>query len=181
MGETGAPARAGWHGQLVSARAALLRSARAQLRNEDWAADAVSAVLLAALERPPPFDEADRVRAWLFGMLRHKLVDVLREQAPQRFEFYGLDPESVAADGLAPADASPGPEARAAGRRFIADLAVALEQLPALHRRAFVLREVAGEESGLVCETLDITHNHLAVCVHRARARLRQLLAAYAD
>lgn len=181
MGETGAPARTGWHGQLVSARAALLRSARAQARNEDWAADAVSAVLLAALERPPPFDEADRVRAWLFGMLRHKLVDVLREQAPQRFEFYGLDPESVVADGVAPADAVPSPEAQVAGRRFIADLAVALDDLPALHRRAFVLREVAGDETGRVCEALGVTPSHLAVCLHRARARLRLLLAVYAD
>jgi RNA polymerase sigma-70 factor (ECF subfamily) len=171
-----------WGAQLVSTRAALMRVARTRLRNDDWAADAVGAVMLAALEQPPPFDEPGRVRAWLFGMLRHKLVDVLREQAPQRVQHYGLDPDQIdpaETDG-ALADTGPGPEAWLAGRRFLEDLALALDELPALHRGAFLLREVLGEETEQACKALGITGNHLAVCVHRARTRLRQLLSAHA-
>lgn len=179
MGEMAAD----WHEQLVSMRAALMRMARARLRNEDWAADAVAAVMLSALERPPSFDEPGRVKAWLFGVLRHKLVDVLREQDPQRVQLYGLDPAE--ADAGQPEEAltgaAPGPEQRLAGRRFLEDLAAALEQLPALHHHTFLLREVLGEETEQACRTLGISHNHLHVCRHRARARLRQLLASYAS
>ncbi len=173
---------ADWHEQLVSTRAALMRMARARLRNEDWAADAVGAVMLAALEQPPPFDEPGRVRAWLFGMLRHKLVDVLRDQAPQRLHHYGLSPDDPEAGVPLEllADPAHGPEHRVAGRRFLEDLAAALEQLPALHHRAFLLREVLGEDTEPSTELLGITPNHLSVCLHRARARLRQLLEAYA-
>lgn len=172
---------ADWHVQLVSMRAALMRMARARLRNEDWAADAVGAVMLAALEQPPPFDEPGRVKAWLFGMLRHKLVDVLREQAPQRVQLYGLDPAEL--DGLtaeALTDPAASPEHHVAGRRFLEDLAAALEQLPALHHQAFLLRDVIGEDTEPSCEQLGVSPNHLAVCLHRARTRLRQLLGAYA-
>lgn len=171
-----------WDAPLVSTRAALMRVARTRLRNDDWAADAVGAVMLSALEQPPPFDEPGRVRAWLFGMLRHKLVDVLREQAPLRLQSYGLDPDPMgpAETGGAPTDTAAGPEAQVAGRRFLEDLALALEQLPSLHKRAFLLREVLGEETEHACKALGITDKHLAVCVHRARVRLRQLLVAHA-
>lgn len=173
---------AGWHAQLASMQPALMRTAKARLRNQEWAADAVSLVMVAAIEQPPPFDEPGRVKAWLFGILRNKLVDVLRQQDPQRVQHYGLDPEAPD-DGVpvsALTDASAGPERHLAGRRFLRDLDAALLRLPPLHRRAFWLQDVLGEETGPTCDTLGISPNHLGVCLYRARARLRQMLVMHA-
>jgi DNA-directed RNA polymerase specialized sigma24 family protein len=49
------------------------------LRNADWADDAVCETLLAALQKKPDLAEPGRVRAGLFGILRHNVVDQLRQ------------------------------------------------------------------------------------------------------
>jgi signal transduction histidine kinase len=61
----------------------LSRYARSTVRNEAMAEDAVSETLLAALEAPPDFDSPTRTSAWLFGVLKHKLVEqqLLRQLA----------------------------------------------------------------------------------------------------
>ena len=67
------------HTELTEMRPALLRTARRRLRNPDWAEDAVSETVLAALQKRPDFSAPARMRAWLFGILRHKVVDQLRQ------------------------------------------------------------------------------------------------------
>ena len=51
--------------QVESLRPQLLRFARAQLRNDAWAEDAVSESLLAALERPQSFGGQSQLKTWL--------------------------------------------------------------------------------------------------------------------
>ena len=65
--------------QVESHRAMLMRFARAQLRNEAWAEDAVSETLLAAIEKPQTFAGGSQLKTWLIGILKHKLVDQLRQ------------------------------------------------------------------------------------------------------
>lgn len=54
----------------------------------------------------------------------------------------------------------------------------ALEQLAPKLREAFVLRDLMGLPSNEAAELLDISPGHLAVRSHRARAKLREVLAA---
>lgn len=166
--------------QIVAMYQPLMRAAQAQLRNPAWAEDAVSATLLAALERPPDFDEPARVRAWVFGVLRHKLVDELRRQgADQPLENVG---DATDLDRLLECtDAGDDPAADPAEQLHRARLGRALVDamagLPPLQARAFELREWAGWDSDSICRELGVHAPHLWVLLHRARRGLqRQLL-----
>src|SRR5881275_1987836 len=64
--------------QVEVLRPQLLRFARAQLRNDAWAEDAVSDTVLAALEKPQSFAGGSQLKTWLVGILKHKLIDQLR-------------------------------------------------------------------------------------------------------
>src|SRR3954467_1593011 len=66
--------------QLAEHRAYLLRFARLQLRNEAWAEDAVSETLLAALAKPQSFGNRRQLKTWLVGILKHKVIDILRQR-----------------------------------------------------------------------------------------------------
>ena len=66
--------------QLVEHRIYLLRFARLQLRNDAWADDAVSETLLAALSKPQSFGNRSQLKTWLVGILKHKVIDILRKQ-----------------------------------------------------------------------------------------------------
>ena len=67
--------------QLVEHRAYLMRFARLQLRNDAWAEDAVSETLLAALSKPHSFENRSQLKTWLVGILKHKVIDLIRSHA----------------------------------------------------------------------------------------------------
>jgi RNA polymerase sigma-70 factor (ECF subfamily) len=167
--------------QLIQIRCALTRSARRKLGNPDWADDAVSETLLVALERRPEFHEPGRVHAWLFGVLRHKMVDQLRR--------YAGDGVIHAVGGLRELDEiqSPDPDVASdpvlhAGRaEFLAALELQLDALPHSQARAFVMRECWGLSTAEVCSELDWTEGNLWVVMHRVRHRLREGMAAHRE
>src|SRR3954470_24552229 len=66
--------------QLAEHRPYLLRFARLQLRNDAWAEDAVSETLLAALSKPQSFERRSQLKTWLVGILKHKVIDLLRQR-----------------------------------------------------------------------------------------------------
>ena len=70
--------------QLTESRAYLLKFARLQLRNDSCAEDAVSETLLAALAKPQAFAARSQLRTWLVGILKHKIVDMLRQHGRDR-------------------------------------------------------------------------------------------------
>jgi RNA polymerase sigma-70 factor (ECF subfamily) len=163
--------------QLTQMRPALLRTAHRRLKNAGWAEDAVSETLLAALEREPDFSEQTRVRAWLFGILRHKVVDQLRHHLGPERSFAAI--ESAETESHERCDPCPrsDPMHRLVGQQFLNALKVQLERLPSLHADAFVLRECQDRDTAEICLALAITANHLGVVLHRARHRLRENLA----
>jgi RNA polymerase sigma factor (sigma-70 family) len=167
--------------QLSSSRASLLRAAHHTLRNRDWAEDAVSETLLAALERPPGFDEAARLRGWLLGILRHKIVDQFRLHLASNLVCAVGDARDL--DDLAPRAGAAGcdPVQHAANAQFIAALGPLLAQLPEAYARAFVQRECWGHETADICTELGISAGNLWVMLHRARGRLREGLRAHRD
>jgi RNA polymerase sigma factor (sigma-70 family) len=163
--------------QLIKNRPALLRTARRRLHNPDWAEDAVADTLLAALEKRPDFVDHQRLRAWLFGVLRHKLVDQLRVQLGE--SPWPLRAEGAATDADEMPDPSPhvDPMRRTMDRQFMLALDGQLDHLPFLHREAFVMRDGLGMDTPQICARLDISTVHLGVVLHRARCRLRETLA----
>lgn len=165
--------------RLAEIRPSLLRTARLRLRNPDWAADAVSETLLAALQNRPDFADASRWRAWVFGILRHKIADQLRLHLGDRGGQVWLDQSEADPDDIHDCHPWSDPVIRLGERQFIQALQRQLERLPRLHARAFVMRECLGDDTEAICEQLSITPGNLGVVLHRTRRRLRDGLAQH--
>jgi RNA polymerase sigma-70 factor (TIGR02943 family) len=169
--------------QVEHLRPALMRFARLQLRNEAWAEDAVSEVVLAALEKPQSFGGQSQLKTWLIGILKHKLVDQIRRHAREvslggEDEDGGLEDLVFQADGHfreAPPDWG-SPEHACRQQQFVQVLEACVSQLPARTGRAFMLREWLEFETDEICKELGVTPTHLWVMLHRARLRLRECL-----
>jgi RNA polymerase sigma-70 factor (ECF subfamily) len=71
------------------------------------------------------------------------------------------------------------PEANVLAEEIGGRLTEAIAALPAAQRAVIELRDVQGLTSAEVCELLDLTEANQRVLLHRARARVRQLLEAY--
>ena len=164
-------------------RPTLLRIARLHLRNDAWAEDAVGDTLLAALENKAGFEGRSKVRTWLIGILKHKIIDCLRQR--QR-EVVLDDPDDDAdfedsvfkPDGHyreAPRDWS-APETMLSRIQFFEVLEICVQQLPATQARIFMMREWLELSTEQICKELQITTTNAGVLLHRARMRLRECL-----
>lgn len=172
--------------QVAEQRGYLMKFARLQLRNESWAEDAVSEALLAALSRPQAFAARSQLKTWLVGILKHKVIDILRQH--QREVLLLNDDADERADPLediafranghfaqAPADWG-NPDQDLSQRQFMAILDACTEKLPPVQGRLFLMREWLELSSEEICKELDLTPTNLYVQLHRARLRLRECL-----
>ena len=172
--------------QLVALRDYLMRFARLQLRNDAWAEDAVSETLLAALAKPLAFEARSQLKTWLVGILKHKIVDSMRQRGREVVLDSGSDDESAdplehmafKADGHfaeKPADWG-NPEQDLKSRQFMTILEACTDKLPAVQGRLFLMREWLELSSEEICKELALTPTNLYVQLHRARLRLRECL-----
>lgn len=171
--------------ELPAHRVYLLRYARLQLRNDAWAEDAVSETLVAALAKPQSFGNRSQLRTWLVGILKHKIIDLLRLQkrevtlaADEGDGGEELEALAFRADGhyvQQPADWG-NPEQDLGSRQFMAVLEACTEKLPPAMGRVFLMREWLELSSDEICKELQLTPTNLYVQLHRARLRLRECL-----
>jgi RNA polymerase sigma-70 factor (TIGR02943 family) len=171
--------------QLAEHQGYLLRYARLQLRNDAWAEDAVSETMLAALSKPQSFGNRSQLKTWLVGILKHKVIDILRQRQREvsLAEDEGDGSEELEAlmfkaDGhyaSRPADWGD-PEQDLSSRQFFAVLEACTEKLPAAMGRVFLMREWLELSSEEICKELELTPTNLYVQLHRARLRLRECL-----
>lgn len=172
--------------QLVEHRVYLIRFARLQLRNDDWADDAVSETLLAALSKPQMFGNRSQLKTWLIGILKHKVIDLIRSNARlvavadahADEEGDELDRLSFTADGHfaeAPNDWG-NPDQTLQQVQFFQVLDACIERLPPALGRLFLMREWLELSSQEVCKELSLTPTNLYVQLHRARLRLQECL-----
>ena len=171
--------------QLVEHRAYLMRFARLQLRNDAWAEDAVSDTLLAALSKPQSFENRSQLKTWLVGILKHKVIDLIRSHArlvalPEANGDEGdeLDRLNFKADGhfIEPPNDWGDPQQALQQAQFFEVLEACLEHLPPALGRLFLMREWMELSSQEVCKELAITPTNLYVQLHRARLRLQECL-----
>jgi len=171
--------------QLADHRRYLLRFARLQLRNDAWAEDAVSETLLAALTRPQTFGNRSQLKTWLVGILKHKVIDILRQRQREvsltQDEGDGseeLEALMFKADGhfARPLADWGDPEQELNSRQFFEVLEACTDRLPATMGRVFLMREWLELSSDDICKELQLTPTNLYVQLHRARLRLRECL-----
>jgi RNA polymerase sigma-70 factor, ECF subfamily len=164
----------------------LIRVAQLQLRDPDLAEDVVQETLVAALGAREGFSGRSSVKTWLTGILKHKIVDAIRQKQRQPVISATLDDESdlEAFDPLFKNDGSwdappanwGDPESALSRREFMETMELCLERLPPNTARVFVMREVMELETDEICKELAITANNLWVILYRARMALRQCL-----
>ncbi|MBA3588996.1 sigma-70 family RNA polymerase sigma factor [Methylibium sp.] len=162
----------GWQ-EMLTHRSYLLRYARSRLQDPSLAEDAVHDVFVAVLCGRARFGGRAAPRSWLVGILRHKIVDLIRTRS-------GTDSlDAMADDEAADEPVCPRcrPDERAEQRERLAHTLARIDGLPATLRHAVQLRLVHDRGSDEVCRTLDISEDNLHVRLHRAR---RQLLACAA-
>jgi len=166
-------------------RGYLLRVATLQLRDNDLAEDVVQDTLLAALQGATGFSGRSSLKTWLTGILKHKIVDVIRRKAREPV-FAALEDECQLDDLDALFDESGhwdnppaewgDPESQLSRQQFFDILQFCLDKLPPNTARVFMMREVLELSSSEICKELTITSTNLWVILYRARVALRQCL-----
>ncbi len=162
-----------------------MRFAKMQLRNDAMAEDVVSETMLAILEKPDNFEGRSTLRTYATGILKFKIIDVLRKRG-REVHIEPLDEQSMddALDALfakdghwqEPPAAWQQPEKALEQSQFFEALQSCVDRLPPKLGRIFMMREWLEREVDDICTELDITSNNCGVMLYRARMQLRECL-----
>lgn len=171
--------------ELAALNAPLLKFARMQLRNDSLAEDCVSETMLAILERPDGFEGRSSLRTYATGILKFKIIDVIRRRG-REVPIEPLDEQSAddALDALFLADGPwqeplpswQQPEKVLEQSQFFDRLQGCVDKLPPKMGRVFVMRDWMELETDDICSELGITTSNCGVMLYRARSQLRDCL-----
>jgi RNA polymerase sigma-70 factor (ECF subfamily) len=172
--------------ELDTHRRYLLRVAQLQLRDMDLAEDVVQETMLAALKARDGFTGRSSVKTWLTGILKHKIVDAIRQRQREPRVAASFEEETDLDDfdpmfkdngaWEAPPAEWGDPENALSRSQFYDVMDMCLEKLPPNTARVFVMREVMDLTTEEICKELSITANNLWVILYRARMALRMCL-----
>jgi len=175
---------------LAQLRRDLVRFARLQLRDAAAAEDAVQEALTAAWTQADRFAAQSEHKTWVFGILRHKLVDTLRARRrtinlsalETELDCEALlDRELFKDNGHWSSETKPRPwptpETALRQQQFWTLFEMCLEHLPEHIGRVFMMREFLDLDIAAICAELQINANHCSVLIYRARLRLRTCLS----
>ena len=157
---------------LLPHRDYLIRFAARKLHDPALAEDVVHDVFEATITGKARFEGRASLRSWLTGILKFKMVDLIR----QRVRYDSSDGWGhTAEDELdAPelACPQPGPHQLAELRELVAQVLKQIDTLPPNLREVMLFRVLHEEPSATVCQRLGITETSLFVRLHRARKLL---------
>jgi len=140
------------------------------LGNGADAEDMLQEIFLSVHRKLDSFRGESALGTWLYRMAMNQILDHVRSRAGRAGQLTdGLDDAAVIADGMGHRLAD-----RAIAR---IDLERALGELPEGCRAAFVLHDVEGLEHKEIAQVLGIAEGTSKSQVHKARLRLRGLLA----
>ena len=167
----------------------MLAFAQLQLRDAALAEDAVQEALAAAFAGSREFAGRAALKTWVFGILRHKIVDLIRQQSrttPISAFSDEEDDMDQAFDTLFRRNSHwqpvhrPGnwgdPEASLRDKHFWAVFDACLTHLPKNTARVFMMREFLELDTAEVCAAAGISSGNCHVILHRARSTLRGCL-----
>ena len=155
---------------MFSHRSALVRFAKARLHDPMLAEDVVHDVFEAVLSGRAAFAGRSALRSWLTAILKHKIVDLVRQRAGT--DSLDLENEDEAGGALAIACPNPQPDEIAEQRELLALTLQRIDALPAALRDVVQRRVLQDESTEQVCEALAISEENLFVRLHRARKQL---------
>ena len=141
---------------------------RNRFGNGDFIEDCVQETLIAIHQARHTYDRHRPFRAWLFAIVRHKAIDVLRQQRTrQNTASRYRDTQEVLAQQHQHNEA----EHEMMQSRL-------LESLPETHREVLILTKLIGLSVAETAEKLGISQSLVKVRVHRAIRKLRTKMEA---
>ena len=161
----------------------LYRFALARLRDPHQAEDVVQETMLAAIKNPN-FAEQSSPRTWLTGILKHKIIDMMRKSVR----------EVSASDLMSDADGNVDdffddaghwvdkpqtwemPENALEQKQFLSVLQSCMDKLPKKLAALFMLRDVQETDNEEICKELNITTTNAWVMLYRARLGIRKCI-----
>ena len=155
----------------------LFRYALSRLRDCESAEEAVQETFVAGLSALAQYSGKGAERAWLLGILKRKVIDLIRG----RSKFTVIDLEDEISERLFKSNGrwksdprifGSQPEAEMERAEFWHTLQACLDGLPLKQRDVFTLREVEDMNAKEICSSLGISRANLWVLLHRARLRL---------
>ena len=162
----------------------LFRYALFRIQDAQVAEDLVQETFLAAIRAQESFAGRSSVRTWLFGIIKHKIIDHIRKVNRERPE---EDIETVADLSARNFDVQGGWTSQPA--KWTTDPALLFQQqefwqmlqhcltdLPPRLNQTFTLRELDGLSAEEVRKILNVSATNGGVMLHRARMRLRDCL-----
>lgn len=162
----------------------LYRFALARLRDTHMAEDVVQETLIAAIQSDT-YAGNSAPRTWLTGILKHKIIDLMRRQMREQpldgedlSDTPGMDEFFADDDGhwVEKPQFWAAPEDELEQKQFLAVLQQCMDRLPSKLARIFLLREVQEEDNEDICKELEISATNAWVMLYRARMGLRKCL-----
>lgn len=162
-------------------RAAMFRFARLHIQPDEEAEDAVQDALFTLIEHPEKITQAADIRRYLFGVLKNKVTDRLRQkyrtEHHEIVEQDDLDHILFKENGhwvkeLVPAYWST-PEDQLHSDAFFIVVDVCVNDLPAKIARVFSMKEFLECDVAEICATLKLSQSDYWQCMSRARKRLQ--------
>lgn len=164
----------------------LFRFAMVKLRDEHLAEDAVQETLLAALQGQRNFSGDSAEKTWLVGILKHKIVDLIRKKVREPTLVNVDEPMEFGEDEVTatlfddtghwvtPCQGWGNPDKVLEQKRFWQILTECLKRLPPQLAMLYSLREISGMDTEDICKDLNISPTNSWVMLHRARLGLKQ-------
>lgn len=165
----------------------LFRFTLVRVKDAVAAEEIVQVTLLAALQSKNSFAGKSTEKSWLFGILKHKIMDHFRSLKTQRTYEIAQDEDADPYENAynesghwisPPRDWETNPEKAAENAELMTALADCLDGLSEKFRNIFVLKEVEGMKSEDICKEMEINPTNLWVILHRARNQLKKCLEA---
>lgn len=124
----------------------------------------------------------DHVTGWLFRVARNRIIDLFREKKAESFNDVTADEdgELPALDDLLPSPDA-GPDAVYARRALLAELELAIHELPAEQREVFVAHELEGRSFKQMAAETGVKVNTLLARKRYAVLHLRRRLQSIHD
>ena len=155
--------------EVMGHRDYLVAFARRKLHDPALAEDVVHDVFEAVLGGRASFAGRSALRSWLVGILKNKIVDLIRDRAQYQSVAWESDSEESSSAWQNMVCPGARPEEWAEQREHLAIVMARIAQLPAGLRDVMEHRILGEESTQAVCERLGISQDSLFVRLHRAR------------
>jgi RNA polymerase sigma-70 factor (ECF subfamily) len=163
--------------------ASMIRLASTFVPNRAVAEEVVQDTWMGLLRGLETFEGRASLRTWLFRILVNRARSTgVREHrtVPVQWDEPAVDPSRFGPGGQwadPPAPWTDDVDDRLAAAGSMALIRRLIDDLPAPQRQVITLRDLEGLSSQEVCDLLDISEGNQRVLLHRARSRIRGVLA----